>query len=95
MPFRFLVWQAAATGELVGALGVGVAAGCVAGAWVAGGCVAGAWVAAGWVAAGGAVMVMVFTGTAAVGELEQAQVIRPITATAPIRNGFIVVDPFG
>jgi hypothetical protein len=54
-------------------------------------------VAGGWVADGRAVMVMVFTGTAAVGELEleHAQVIRPITTTAPIRSGFIVVDPFG
>jgi hypothetical protein len=48
-----------------------------------------------WVGGGRAVIVMVFTGTAAVGELEHAQVIRPITTTAPIRNGFIVVDPFG
>jgi hypothetical protein len=32
---------------------------------------------------------------AAVGELEHAQVIRPITAMAPIRSGFIVVGPFG
>jgi len=70
-----LVWQAAAIGELVGELGLGVADG--------------------WVADGRDVTVMVFTGTAAVGELEQAQVIRPITATAPIRSGFIVVDPFG
>lgn len=70
-----MVWQAAATGELVGGLGLGVAGG--------------------WVADGRAVMVMVFTGTAAVGELEHAQVISPITAAAPIRSGFIVVDPFG
>jgi hypothetical protein len=65
-----LVWQAAATGELVGALGVGVA-----GEWLTG---------------GRAVTVTVLTGWAAVGELEHAQLSRPITARVPIRSGFIV-----
>lgn len=39
---------------------------------------------------GRTVIVTVFTGCAAVGELEHAQLITPITARAPIRSGFIV-----
>lgn len=68
-PFRFGVWHAAATGELVA--GVGVAVG-------------------DWLADGRTVIVTVLAGCAAVGELEHAQLIKPITARVPIRSGFIV-----
>jgi hypothetical protein len=74
-PLRFEVWQAAAAGELVGGLGVGLAGE--------------------WLADGRVVMVTVFSGTAAVGEFEHAQAIRPVTARAPTRSGFIVFCPFG
>ncbi|HUA40722.1 MAG TPA: hypothetical protein VMA32_04120 [Streptosporangiaceae bacterium] len=76
-PLRLPVWQAAATGELVGGLGVGVSGE--------------------GLTVGRAVIVTVLTGTATVGELEleHAQAIRPVTARAPTRSGFIVFGPFG